>query len=307
MPRLTPIPIHYNGKDFSSRHALALHLAETIGRSWHSCEGWLRRLDNDPRKVIEHARTAHRSNITFTFEGTTYPSRTQLAKHLAELTGHPWLTCQTWLMEFDDDPRKVIEHAANAIKNNVRPVTIDGKSFPTQAAFARYLHQHYGVGWFATGRWLSTNHLTPKQCLERARAYRKKHRKPREYDGAMVLFGWHFSSAKALCTYYKINDDRFRSEWRSRQPGMPVHRIPACMIAIAKLWEVGYLDERNRHPPEVEARLPKTCLPTNDVLDEAVLDVYERRVLDCLQPADVRTPRRDALAWFDRMRQPVAS
>jgi hypothetical protein len=72
------------------------------------------------------------------------------------------------------------------------------------------------------------------------------------------------------------------------------------MIAVARLWEIGQLDERNRPPPRIEARLPKTCLPTNAVLDEAALTAYERAVLDCLQPAEARTPRREGLAWLAR-------
>lgn len=306
MPRSTPI--HYDGKNFPSKKALIEHLAAITGRSYNACHDWLVQFDNDADKVIAHARKARLLNKSITYKNVIYPGRDKLAKHLAMITGRPYNTCKNWLNRFSDDADKVIAHAAGAIERPPsRPVSVDGKNFPSQVAFARHLHQHYGVGWFAPVQWRQKLQLTPEQCLERARAWRKKHRKPREYDGEMLLFGWHFSSAKALCTYYKIDPVRFRSEWRARPPGTPVHRIPACMIGIAKLWEVGYLDERNRHPAEVEARLPKTCLPTNDVLDEAVLDVYERRVLDCLQPADVRTPRRDALAWFDRMRQPVAS
>jgi hypothetical protein len=123
----------------------------------------------------------------------------------------------------------------------------------------------------------------------------------------MVLFGWRFRSPAALCMYYRINVDHFRTEWRARTPGTAAYAMPSVMRGIAVLWELGRLDERNRQLPEVEKRLPKSCLPTNDVLDEARLSEYERRNLDCLQPEGVVTERRHGLAWLARMRQRARS
>ena len=230
-----------------------------------------------------------------------------MAQRLAGITGRSPHVCKLWLRKFDNDIQRVIAHAAKAPTRSQVPITVADRTFPNHMAFAHYIQTNYGPTACAVKHWLSSWHLSPEQCLERARAYRKKHRKPVKREGEVVLFGWHFASPNALCTYYKISYPRFRAEWRARAPGTPAHAIPSCMLALAQLWELGRLDERNRHPPEVEARLPKSCLPTNPTINEKVLTTYERRHLDCLQPEGVMTERRHGLAWLDRMRHRVAS
>jgi hypothetical protein len=299
------IPLRYDGKDFPSRRALAKHLAGITGRSWQTCNRRLGQFDNDIERVIGFAGKVAVRPAKFSHAGQEFSSREELARHVAAVVGRSWFTCREWLRRFDDDVESVIAHAAKAPTHAWVPITIVGRTFPSQVGFARYLQKNYGVTVDAVSGWLQAKHLSPEHCLERARAYRKKHRKPYQHGGEMVLFGWHFRSPAALCTYYRISYERFRREWRERAPGTPVHAIPACMIALAQLWEMGRLDERNRQPPPIEARLPPACLPTNAVLDEAALATYERAVLDCLQPAAARTPRREGLAWLAHMGRPA--
>jgi hypothetical protein len=302
MPRA--VPIHYDGRTFPSQIGAGQHVAKITGRSRQICQSWLRQFNNDVQKAIEYAGTVRPKSITY--EGRVYNQK-DLAAHLAEITGRPRNSCRNWLQEFGNDAAKVIEYARTApVRPQKTSVSIGGRTFPSHTAFGRYVQTNYGLAAQTVSVWLSTGR-TPEQCLQRARAYRKRHRKPRQFSGEVVLFGWHFRSPFSLCTYYKIPYARFIAEWRARAPGTPVHNIPACMQALARLWEAGRLDERNRHPPEVEARLPKSCLPTNATLDKTALTAYEHRQLDCLQPEDVMTERRHGLAWLAKMRQRTAS
>jgi hypothetical protein len=170
---------HYDGKTFPSREALAKHLAEITGRSWQACVAWLQRFDNDPLRVIEHAKTARPQRYTIPFENRNY-TRKELAQRLAEITGRSWRTCDWWLHRFENAPLRVIEHAATAAENTLRPVAVGGRTFPSQAAFAYYIQTHYGPSIKTMEQWLSYKHLTPEECLERARDYRQKHRKAPE-------------------------------------------------------------------------------------------------------------------------------
>jgi hypothetical protein len=297
--------IAYEGVDYPTQWKMAEQLAEITGYTPGTCKQLLYRFGKDPQRVIEHAAKwaeyEEKKKITITYAGVVYPTQKALAEHLGKITGRAPGTCKQLLHRFGNDPQRVIEYAATTCMR--LKVTIGDRTFPSYGAFGRHLQANYGVHFHTAVNWLSHDHLTPEQCLEHARAYRKRRRKSPERDGEMVLFGWHFRSPAGLCRYYQINPDKFRVEWRSRAAGTPVHMMPSCMRALAVLWELGRLDERNRHPPEVEARLPPTCLPRNEVLDENALTAYEHRHLDCLQSPEAVTERRTGLAWLARARQ----
>jgi hypothetical protein len=100
--------------------------------------------DDDVQKVIEHVGKARRA-CTITYENRIY-ARRELAKYLAKGTGRSWVTYKAWLHQFDNDPLKVIEHAAAAPRHAPISVTIAGRTFPSQAAFSRHIQTHnYGV------------------------------------------------------------------------------------------------------------------------------------------------------------------
>jgi hypothetical protein len=124
-------------------------------------------------------------------------------------------------------------------------------------------------------------------------------------SGEVTIYGWHFGSRNALYVYYSVPGGRKSpalDEWHQYiDAGRLPWEVPRVMLQMARLWMWGALDERNRLYPEAEARKPKSCLPLNTEIDEAVLSPAERGDIDMFQPAGVVTGRRLGLKEMARL------
>jgi AraC-like DNA-binding protein len=80
--------------------------------------------------------------MAVTFDGQVYPSRSELARHLALVTGRSASTCREMLQRYRDDAAAVIEVYRERAPAII--IQFDGQTFPTRSALARYLSKRTG-------------------------------------------------------------------------------------------------------------------------------------------------------------------
>jgi hypothetical protein len=237
------------------------------------------------------------------FEGHSYRNRMALARHLARITGHTAEACSTMLRKLADDGSGVVARFRASDEQSC--VTVGGRTYKDKTAFFRHLQRHYGVKETTAWQWAAPSilGLSLDQIEQRAKQLRAK-RRPNQKYGEVIIFGWRFKSVSAACGYYRVGQGRGAIGCRGHiENGKPAFEF--FLPAVARLWESGQLDERNRFPPEVEARMPKRMLPLNEVMEE-VTDAYERKWMDAYYPDNVESPRRHALRQLDRLRSMAA-
>lgn len=121
----------------------------------------------------------------------------------------------------------------------------------------------------------------------------------------MTIFGWHFRSYNAVCLYYR-RGIRPPNSWRNRwvehiENGEIPVRFSPLLETIVRQWQWGELDVRNRFSREIEQRELYRWLPLN-AQPEDVTDIFERLLVDALQPADQMTFRRSCLKKLEEQR-----
>jgi hypothetical protein len=89
-----------------------------------------------------------RQPIPITHDGVEYPSRSQLARHLAATLGGNLNTWESRLSLTNGDVARALEMAN--YRRPLLPLSYDGQSFPSRRALARYLATKLGgtrTGW----------------------------------------------------------------------------------------------------------------------------------------------------------------
>jgi hypothetical protein len=91
-----------------------------------------------------------------------------------------------------------------------------------------------------------------------------------------------------------------RGAWQPQADKGPTYTF--FVPALGRLWGNWDLDESNRFPAEVEARMPRGDLALNVDL-EAVTDPDEAFYVDALQPPEIPTLRRTASRQLEHLRK----
>jgi hypothetical protein len=296
------VQIEFEGKTYRSRTQLARHLAETVGRTAFACYSALSLYNDDAQKVIDRYKEVDAQGHEYV--GTRYRTRAHLARYLTHLTGRSFQGCLAALALYNDDAQKVIDRYKE-VDARAR-VTVNGRAYKNKAAYFQHLAKYYRIAATTAQTWHAKPlNLSLEQIETRAKERAKRNpREPR--SGEIAIFGWRFRSLTAACNYYRSlgRDRNLTTRWHAHiDAGKPAHEF--FLPALARLWEAGGLDERNRFPPEVEARLPRRMLPLNTAM-EAVTDEDERFYIDVLQPPEVETLRRLSLRTLARWKERAA-
>jgi hypothetical protein len=290
-----PVPVEFEGIRYSSRVALARYLSHLTGRTVKACTFALRANGDDGNRVIERYRRTDTKQLFH--NGVGYPHRHALARYLAHLTGRTVPACASALHKYRDDAERVLECYRRA--DGASQVVVNNRTYKNKAAFFRHLTHYYGVKAPERSHRRPSN-LTLEQIEARAKQLRAK-RNPRFLSGDVTIFGWRFNSASAAFAYYRVPCARKVQRWYEHlDQGKPGYEF--FLPALARLWEAGLLDERNRLPPETEAQMPRKRRPLNGEL-EAVPDEAERSYVDALMPPEQPTLRRLAMKKLDDWRQ----
>ena len=294
-PKPTSNPISFRGIPYPTRRALARHLTSIVHRAEHTVEERLMKLRDDGEAVISYFRQSKMrpSAKILLYEGQRF-NRMQLARRLAPELGRTIRAVESQLAAMNDDVIAVRAHFDQA------NIVVDGKIYRNRTHFVRDVSRRFHIPERKVTTWSKKN-LPLDEIVERASAWRRKH-KPISQPEQISLFGWRFRSMNALYSYYTGSElgSSVRQKWREHlAAGRPLCIFPLLAERIAKHWEFGDLDERNRFSAEREARMPKSCLPLNSE-PEHITNQMERSMVDALQPPDAMTLRRGARRAFER-------
>lgn len=259
----------YAGRTYRSYKELVLKLMTLTGRSSGMLLNILRYCDGDGdaavrwcqthrRRLSSHSRAA----LKIQFEGREM-SRYAIARELApRLPGVSATAIRDQLRLNGDDVAALMRTRESA------QITVADITYPNRAAFCDMLHQRYRVSPRTLQQWLRQG-CTPDEVMTRAKglAQRRRGRRRRQpkQQRDIVLLGWRFSSFSALCAYYGISvpagrRDAFEAHLLAGKTGC---WFPPIAQRLARLWEAGRLDERNRWDQRTEARKPPRSLPRN--------------------------------------------
>jgi len=296
--RYEALNISYNGKNFPTRAELARHLAPVVGASTNAIEVRLSRRRSDGAE--SDIRSRRNALLNISYNGKNFPTRAELARHLAPLVGRSVHAVMWQLAERGDDAATVVElYRRSAEKSQI---VVEDLTYSSKAQFIHHLRRRYHVKRGTVKLWLYGADGSPEKALARAKAYaRKRSKEPKLGIVPVVLFGWRFRSFSAMRRYYRIpTKNQMATDWWDHLvAGKKPYLFPPLLNGIGRLWENGFLDERNRWPAQHEARMKRSCLPLNDEMED-VEDPDERRLIDALQTPEAPTFRRLALRELDR-------
>ena len=288
-------PLDFDGRSFANRHRLAKHLAPVSGLSTASCVELRKRHEDNPATAIAQLQ----SPSPLHYDGRSFRRPTDLARYLTTIVGgkRSVEAIRVMLHRKGDDPAPVVAHY-RAIDTRIF-AQVGSRIYRTRRDFVRYINRYYRIpdrtiiGWLDADYSITDVLSAAKECHATL--------PPASYcRGPVLLFGWRFRSFTAPCRYYGRSPTSWNHKWREHAAGGgTTARFSPLLLAITHLWQWGVLDERNRRYDESE--IPRRWLPRNATQEE-IIDEFEKKLIDALQPPEVDTLRRVALRELERRR-----
>jgi hypothetical protein len=288
-------PLDFDGRSFANRRRLAKYLAPVSGLSITSCIELMKRHENDPATAIAQLQ----SPSPLHYDGRSFRRPTDLARYLTTIVGgkRSVEAVRVMLRCKGHDPAAVVAHY-RAIDTRFF-ARVGSQIYRTKKDFIRYVNRYYGIPAGTVTAWLNAGEPIA-DVLSAAKEHRTTTPAASYWQGPVVLFGWRFASFTALCRYYGRSPTSWNHKWREHAAGGgTAARFSPLLVAITRLWQWSVLDERNRRYDESD--IPPRWRPQNAIPEE-IIDEFEKKLVDALQPSEVDTIRRAALRELERRR-----
>jgi hypothetical protein len=161
---------------------------------------------------------------------------------------------------------KSVRAATTASRVGSRQISVNGKTYPSVAAYLRVLARRHGVRQLTLAQKLKRG-VSLEELSARARADAQQ-RDPERFRyqrrGEVEAYGWRWPSRSAFCTYYfGYSSPAMRIERTIDEARLPMTWGKAALEYILRLFDIGELGADCRWSPEREATMRRGCLPLN--------------------------------------------